>query len=191
VDLSFVEPKTVFLIAHLIGLAFGVGGALISDLLFMKSMRDGRIDTTEMNFLVLGSNCVTFGLLLMIASGIGLFSLNPEAYLVSQKFLAKMTVVGVLTVNGILFHLLHIPTLVIWSKGMLSPEEFGRRRFGFLASGVVSIVSWCTALTLGAFKILPLSYGMILGVYASALVIGIFIGVLLIDRLIPYAKKAS
>ena len=43
---DFINVKTLFLIAHLFGLALGAGGAFISDILFLKSVKDRKITKT-------------------------------------------------------------------------------------------------------------------------------------------------
>lgn len=189
--MDFVDAKTIFLIAHLIGIAFGVGGALISDILFIKSMRDGKISRTEMDFLITASGCVTFGLLLLIASGAGMFSLNPEGYMESAKFMTKMAVVAILSVNGIIFHVIHIPLLKLWSRGKISFSAFKSKRVWLVISGVVSLVSWLSALILGAFKSVPLSFELLFSLYLAALAVGVFVGIILLDRLVPKPTKES
>lgn len=188
-DLSFVEPKTLFLIGHLLGIALGVGGAFMSDILFFKSIRDGKISKTEMSFLELGSLCVTFGLIVLIISGIGLFSLDTERYLNSSKFLVKMTIVAILSVNGIIFHMLHIPLLKKWVAGSISAAAVSKRRWHIMASGVISLVSWISALVLGAFRSIPFSYEIIFYLYLAVLAGGLFVGFVLMDKIIPRFKN--
>ncbi len=189
-DLSFIEPKTLLLIVHLLGIALGVGGALISDLMFFRAIRDQQISSSEMDFLTQTSRCVSVGLLLLILSGVGLFFLDPDRYLASSKFIAKMVIVLILAVNGILFHLIHIPRLRSIAENRVSLlYEFSKRRWLFLASGVVSMVSWISALVLGAFKSIPLPVEVILSFYAAILVLAFIVGILLIDTLLPIRQK--
>lgn len=188
-DLSFIEPKTLLLIAHLIGLALGVGGALIADAMFFKSIRDWRITKTEMGFLVLGSYAVMTGLVLLILSGAGMFSLDPERYLASSKFLAKMTVVALLAVNGLILHNLQIPYLHRMAHERRSTRTgFISNRSLFLFGGAVSAVSWIAALTLGAFRSIPWSYATIMGLYISVVLIVCATAYVLRQRLIPVSS---
>ncbi|HEY4473584.1 MAG TPA: hypothetical protein VI957_00280 [Candidatus Paceibacterota bacterium] len=185
-DFSFIETKTLLLIVHLIGLALGVGGALMSDLMFFRAIRDKEITPTEMDFLTLASRCVTIGLFILILSGVGLFFLDTERYLASSKFLVKMTIVLILTLNGVLFHLIHIPHLKsVAGNRVPLLYEFSKRRWLFLGSGVVSVVSWLSALILGVFKSVPLSYEVILDGYGILLIIGFIVAFLLRNRLLP------
>ncbi len=188
-DFSFVEIKTLLLVVHLLGLALGVGGALISDAIFFRAIHDWRISKTEMGFLRLGGVTVSIGLGLLILSGISMFSLDPERYLESTKFIAKMTVVAVLAANAVLLHKLHIPHMeMISKKGTSTRTGFAKSRTLVLVSGVVSVVSWLSAMVLGAFRSIPWSVEMILSVYALVLLIGFVFAFILRDRLMPIRR---
>lgn len=188
-DFSFVEVKTLLLIVHLLGLALGVGGALISDAIFFRAIRDWRISKTEMEFVHLGGVAVSIGLGLLILSGLAMFSLDMERYLASTKFMAKMAVVAILAANAVLLHKLHIPHMArISKKGISTRTGFAKSRTLVLASGVVSVVSWLSAMVLGAFRSIPWSIEMILSVYAFALLIGLAVAFALRDRLMPIRR---
>lgn len=185
-DLSFIELKTLFLIVHLIGLALGVGGALISDVMFFKTIRDWRITKTEMEFLTIGSYAVGAGLVLLVVSGIAMFSLAPEQYLESSKFLAKMTVVAILAVNGLVLHTIQVPHLKQVAERRLSTRTaFLETRPLLLTSGVVSVVSWLSALILGAFRSIPFSYEMIISSYLAMLFLALGVAFVIRDFIIP------
>lgn len=189
-DFSFIETKTLLLIVHLIGISFGAGGAFISDLMFFKAIRDGRITKSELGFLNLGSLAVAFGLTLLVFSGLWMFSLDPERYSESTKFLAKMTVVGVLIANGVLLHNVQIPYLKAMAHQRISTRKgFTPVRFLFLFSGVVSLVSWVTALVLGAFRAVPWSYASIITLYCAVLAVGFIVGFIFRQVLVPTTKQ--
>src|SRR3989344_4267080 len=109
--LDFIEAKTIYVILHLLGAVIGMGGAFASDAIFFSSVRDGKISDTEMRFIRLGGRMVWVGLAIIIVSGFLLFSLNTERFLNSSKFMAKMTIVAIIVINGAIFHLVHIPRL--------------------------------------------------------------------------------
>ncbi len=191
-DLGFIELKTLFLIVHLVGLALGVGGALISDAMFFKTIRDWRITKTEMGFLTLGSYAVGLGLLLLVVSGAAMFSLAPEQYLESSKFLAKMTIVGILALNGVVLHLVQIPHLKDVAETRASTRiAFLETRPFLLTTGVISVVSWLSALVLGAFRTIPLSYEVIVGLYAAGLLLALGVAFVIRDLLIPTREQAT
>ncbi|MDP2648020.1 MAG: hypothetical protein Q8P35_02165 [Candidatus Yanofskybacteria bacterium] len=149
----------VYLIFHLFGVAVGAGSAYMSDLIFIHSARDGKISPTEHTFLRLASRMVWVGLFILILSGIGLYFEHPERYAESGKFWAKMTIVGVIILNGIIFHTYHIPHLKRNpGEHLLFSEVFSRRGPLLLVSGAVSFVSWTSALILGAINRIPFTY---------------------------------
>ncbi|HEX9722090.1 MAG TPA: hypothetical protein VGA53_02395, partial [Candidatus Paceibacterota bacterium] len=126
--LDFIEIKTIYLIFHLFGIAIGAGGAFASDLIFFKSVKDGRLSATEFGFMELGGKMVWVGLAILVISGVLLFSLNPETYIVSSKFQLKMTVVAIIIANGIVLHLSFIPKLKAATKiGDINVAEFVRQ----------------------------------------------------------------
>ncbi|MEX2033131.1 MAG: hypothetical protein WD889_01035 [Candidatus Colwellbacteria bacterium] len=167
-----MELSNLYTIFHLLGVAFGVGGAFASDSMFLKSLKDLKISKTEMSFLQMGSVMVWLGLVILIISGALLFSLDSERYLNSAKFLAKMTIVGIILLNGLFLHVNLIPRLRRHIEGHLpSSDEFMRKRPYLFTSGAVSLVSWLSALILGALHKAPWSYGEIMGVYLLMLLI--------------------
>ena len=189
-DLSFIETKTLLIIVHLLGLAFGVGGAFLSDLMFFRAIKDGRITKGEIDFLNLGSWSVAVGLGVLICSGLWMFSLDPERYLASTKFLAKMTIVAVLAVNGFVLHSVQIPYLKSMALNRIGTKKgFAAMRFMFLFSGVVSLVSWVSALVLGAFRSVPWSYEIIISIYLLVLSFGFLVAFVFRQRLVPLATR--
>lgn len=168
-----LEYKTVFTILHLFGVALGAGGAFMSDGMFFISIKDRLLSVTELRFMKLGSTFTWVGLALLFLSGLGLFLGNPEAYMESSKFLTKIIIVLVITINGIYFHLSHIPFLEARSNKRFSdiPELDSRRNF-LLFSGVVSVVSWSLAIILGALRSIPITLEFALLAYVSLIMLG-------------------
>jgi hypothetical protein len=159
-----MDTKTLLIIAHLFGVALGAGGAFASDGIFLKSIKDQRISKTEMGFIVFGSAMVWVGL----------------------KFLAKMTVVFILIVNGIVFHISHIPRFFRHVDQFFhSSDEFMRKRWLILSSGAVSIVSWSYALILGALPSVHYSYTTIMLVYILLVLGSVGIALSLKKRVLP------
>jgi hypothetical protein len=185
-----IDIKTILTIIHLFGVAIGAGGAYATDVMFFKSVRDERISKTEMGFLTLGSSMTIIGLILLIVSGVGLFSLNTALYLTSSKFLAKMTIVCILIINGIIFHKSHMPRLLRHLGHHLpSSDEFIRRRTFFLTSGVISVASWSFALVLGALRSVPYSYTTIMLTYLFIVFIGVLFVFLIKNHILPHHKQ--
>jgi hypothetical protein len=154
-----IDLKTIYTILHLFGVAIGAGGAFMSDAMYLSSVKDKRLLPTEARFLRLGGFMVWSGLFLLVISGILLFSTNPAYYLASDKFLLKMITVGIITVNGLVFHLIHLPVLhrTTDKEAMHTDDEFKKKSLMIYVSGGISAVSWSAAIILGALRSLPVS----------------------------------
>lgn len=192
--LEFLYTPIVML--HLVGFALGVGGATVSDILFLKFLKDFKIDVRENKVLKIMSQIIWFGLLLIIISGIGLYLPRAEELLQSSKFLLKMVVVAVIVVNGALLNLLVSPRLMQISIDYMDPEKptvlrVGQvnsfRKFSF-ALGAISFGSWYTALILGVLDRIPLPFIQLLGIYIGIIII-LVIGSQIFERLYTHQKK--
>lgn len=161
--------------AHLIGLLLGFGGAIISDVFFMKFLKDLKISKNESETLKTLSQIVWFGLGIIVISGILLFLSDAERLSGSAKFLAKMIVVSVLIINGFLLNIIVAPKLTSMFFGKLTDKEKGVRNLRRLAFalGAVSMTSWSSAFILGIMRTSPASLHVILAIYASLLLIAI------------------
>jgi len=185
--LGFIDAKTALLILHIGGVALGAGVAFFSAAMFMKVMYDGRVTKNELSFIELASAIVAVGLGILVASGIGLFLLDAEKYLASSKFLAKMTIVAVLVVNGSIIHAIHLPALQKHLGEFLpTVPGFGLRSVAMYAGGAVSMVSWASALVLGVFRSVPYEYEIIMLVYAALLMLGVLASIPL--RMLTFSK---
>ena len=183
------DLKSAAIILHLIGVVIGAGGAYVSDFLYLKSTKDGSLDVKELRTLRRASKIVWFGLVILFASGIILFSLNPAVYAASSKFLTKMAVVGVLTLNGFLFHFVHMPVLHRTTDGKLfRSKEFLRKGSIIYASGAVSIVSWTSAIVLGFLRSIPYTFAQAFGIYILIVAVAI-VGALIQFRFLSKKEK--
>jgi len=184
-ELTFLDAKTLLTIGHVLGAVIGAGGAYASDLMFFASVRDRKLTAVELSFMRVGSKMVWVGLALLILTGLGIFSLNPEFYLSSSKFLVKMTIVAIITVNGLIFHLAHMPMFRRHSDHHFpSSSEFVRKSPYIMASGAISALSWTWALVLGVLRGLPYSYGQILVAYLMTIAIAIVVALIIRKRLL-------
>ena len=163
----------LLVIFHLIGLALGAGAAFYSDFLFTDVLKDHKFDKTEYRILKLTSRVVWLGLFVLTISGLLIFLGNTEDLLDSPKFLAKMTIVGVLTLNGVLFHFYQMPRLKRYvGKGLRGNKDFKDNFAGpFFIGGAVSGVSWVAALVLGSLRTIDLSYYQIMAIYLVVLAV--------------------
>jgi hypothetical protein len=176
--LGFIDLKTFYTIVHLMGVVLGAGGAAVSGVMFLNTIRDRIITKTEIRFLKLGSVMVWVGVAVVLISGSLLFSLDPTKYFASSKFLSKMAIVVIIICNGVLYHLYHLPKLIQESGGHFT---FRSHRVLFVSGGV-SLVSWVYTVVLGALKTVPYSFATIMLVYVVLLVLSI-IGVLAVYKI--------
>jgi hypothetical protein len=158
---------------HVFGAVLGMGAALMGDLVFLTSAKDKIFSHDEMRLMNAIGNAVWLGLTVLAVSGLLLFFRDPSAYLVSSKFIAKMVVVLIITLNGIVLHAYHMKHL----KGVLGVHFPGDKNFMKNANlmaigGVISVVSWFTALTLGVSSGSSFSALNILLIYLAVILSG-------------------
>lgn len=142
------NTHTVSLVLHLIGLILGFGGAILTDVLFIKCVRSSRAGHTLLLVMKTASSLVIVGYLLLVASGGALLASGSH---VSNKFWAKMVVVAVIGINGTAAHHIIFPRLTNKIK-----QRDNTITITFLHQmsvvAAVSGVSWIAALILGAWK---------------------------------------
>lgn len=182
--------KTLWLIVHLFGVVIGAGGAFASDAMFFKSIRDHKITHVELSFLRVGSAMVWTGLAILLISGSALFLTNPAGYLSSSKFIAKMVIVLVIILNGLVFHFAHFKLMDRHAGHHFpSSDEFARKRKWILISGVISVVSWVSAIILGSLHSIDAPAAGILSGYALILIFGIANAMLFKNKILPAHKQ--
>lgn len=174
--MEWIDTKTIYTILHLLGVTLGAGGSFMSDVIFITTTKDKVLDKSEFNILTKGSMVVWIGLLLLVISGALLFSLDPNTYLSSSKFILKMIIVGVIAINGLIFHIYHTRRLrSLVGEHLSVSADFIRYSRGMYYSGALSMVSWVSALILGGLRMIPVSVALGLGIY-SGLVVCALIG---------------
>lgn len=170
----FASAKTVSIILHVLSVVLGMGAALVSDILFSSYIVDKKINPTENKTLSLLSRVIWISLALIVLTGFAIFLSNPDKYLHSAKFITKMSIVGVLIVNGILFwKVTHKELKSLNFTDTNSHHRIVRVRKLSFAFGAVSMTSWLSAFVLGSLSVVPLTLPTLLGGYILALVIAI------------------
>lgn len=167
---EFISPFSVAI--HVLSVVCGMGAALIADLLFSFYSKDRSFSRMEINTLEILSRIVKIALYAIVISGILVFLSDVEKYIVSAKFLAKMTILVALVLNG------YILNTYVWShilargsKSFFAPNEKAVRQVAFVG-GAISVVSWITLFMLGTLESVPYTYATILSLYASAVFLG-------------------
>ncbi len=138
--------------AHLIGLALGFGVAIMADLCAARSLFR-PLQEHEFDDLHRYHRTVALGLALFWASGLVLLWLRTGLALenFSPKLIAKLCVVGLLTVNAYLIGRIGLPTMIAWAGCRFGALPFAHRlRLGALAG--MSGAGWVAALALGVFS---------------------------------------
>lgn len=155
----FKEYKTISVIVHVLSVIVGMGSALVSDILFNIYIKDKKIQKHENQTLSTLSIIVWISLAFIVLSGLALFLSDPLKYAYSVKFLVKMTIVGVIIVNGYLFWKAIHPALhKINFTDTNMHHKYVRLRKASFAMGAVSLASWLSAFVLGMLGHIPLTY---------------------------------
>lgn len=170
------QYKGLIVLIHAVGAAIGVGAVTITDVFFMRFLKDYRINHDEAATLHVLSNVIWVALGILIVSGIGLFVVNSAVLMITPKFLVKVLIVGVLVVNGVFLNLIIHPRLVDISFGertVKAPGELHYLRKLAFAFGAVSIVSWYTVFILGSLRTVSLSFAAIFGIYLGLIILAV------------------
>lgn len=146
-----MDLRLLALIVHLVGFALGLGGATMSDIMFFKSIRSGKFSTAQLDTLTTLSRVIWIGLGLLIISGLSIFAMiyseqGSLPMLSSPRWQAKLTLVGIVLVNGLVFKYSIFPFLRRNADQAVSLQTFGSKLWRLALSGAVSIVSWYSIL---------------------------------------------
>ncbi len=166
----FQEIKIPATILHVVSVVFGMGGALVSDLLFSFFSKDKNLNKTEITTLSILSSVVFYSLILIILSGIVIFLSNTEKYMNSDKFMAKMTILLVLCINGYFLNKYVWPHLL--KRGFFTAKkERSIRKIAFFC-GAVSVISWISVCALGVLDSSPIPYIYMIAIYGAIILAG-------------------
>jgi hypothetical protein len=167
---------TILKITHLIGLIMGLGGAILADTTIFTRGVIRPVSAYTIYQAKFLSHVVSVGLAILWISGGALVWANtlvhPE-YLTNQKLWAKIAIVLVLTVNGVLVHKLVLPLLKKSIGQRLFDHTSAKQVLGMTLLGSISLVSWTVPFILGKASELNYVTPMlnILAVYAGSLLI--------------------
>lgn len=182
---DFIDTKTVYTIIHVFGAIIGAGGAFVSDGMFFDTVKDGQVAKRELEFMKLGGKFVWLGLSILFVSGILLVSTDPSTYLASHKFLVKVTIVGIIVLNGIIFHTIHIPHIRNHLGIKLSESVTFLKKSSFIMmSGALSFVSWVFTVILGSLRHVPYQYTEILSVYVVCVALAMIVALNMKNRML-------
>ncbi len=160
-------------LVHVTSVVLGMGGALVSDVLFSFFGKDKKLNKTEINTLDVLSKLVFYSLFVIIFSGLFIFLGNIDKYINSAKFLSKMSILAVLLINGYFLNKYVWPHLLQKNFFTLKRER-NVRRLAF-ACGAISVVSWLSVCLLGVLDNLDINYGLIMSLYAGVIFVSILV----------------
>lgn len=168
-----VRVLTLLVGVHLIGLCFGLGGATMLDFWILRWMRWGGLPPEIGRIFLFVSKVCTVGIGLLWLSGLGflaIYAAEAPEKLQNPKLWAKITVVVVLTLNGLVIHGAILPGILRDIGRPMLDGISGKRTGVFLVSGAVSGVSWYAAFALGLMRELngTVSYGVLIGLWLAA-----------------------
>jgi uncharacterized membrane protein len=147
--LSFI---TILKIAHLMGVIMGLGGAFIADALILTKAVRQPIEKHFIQTIKFLSHIVFTGLVLLWVTGIALayekMIATPE-FFGSMKFWAKVTIVCVLTLNGVVVHNIVLKYIEKQEDKKLFSSDTRRYMLPFALVAAVSSVSWFIPLIMG------------------------------------------
>lgn len=194
-----MDIRNALIIAHIIGTALGAGGATVSDYLFFKFAKDGKLDKDEYRILLTVSDIIWTGLLILLLSGFGFIALylsgNESVIRVYNlnKIWAKCTIVAILIANGFFMHRKILPMLHHRESRSLITPSFIRKSPLMFTAGAISAVSWYSALILGAWRGLTATYSEILIAYICIAIVAIIgsniLGRTMVNRLAQDKKR--
>lgn len=182
-----IDIRTLLIIGHTVGTVLGAGGATVGDVLFFKSIKDGRISRAEYDLLAAVGKLVWVGLAILLLSGFGFILLFLADHEEARqrydldKIIAKLTIVVVIFVNGLVIHYRLLPLFLARLGRPLFTGVVTRHLTLVLSSGAISGVSWYTTLVYGAWRGLPGNYWTMMIIYLTLLV-GVVLVVNVIGR---------
>jgi len=109
-----MDSSTIILFVHLLGLTFGAGAAFVLDLVILKFCVTDRITKEKVQIIEFATRVTVFGLAVLWVSGL-LFlyklSITNPIGLENPKIWAKVSIVILLTLNGMYIHSVVLPAI--------------------------------------------------------------------------------
>jgi hypothetical protein len=170
-------------ILHIMGVAIGVGAATATDPLFLSSIRNRKLSSDQLVLLHNISRVVMAGLTLVVLSGIAHLWLHPTA-IYNTGFLAKMTIVFIVAVNGMLFHFKVLPHLEEHVDERMNPKSLCEELPLMAATGALSGVSWYSALILAFLMPFEFPYLLLFSAYLTVVTGAIIVAYLALSHII-------
>lgn len=161
-SMEFEFTRLALVYAHLIACCVAVGLVLMSDVAMVRQlMSDAPTQRADPRHFEELQDTVVLALAALWASGALIVALDTSfkglEYFGNPKLQAKITIVTLLTFNGVLLHHRVLPWMQ--KAGNLLHLSFGQRMFAVFA-GSVSGVSWAYAALMGVGRTLSWKYSL-------------------------------
>ena len=183
-----IDFDEIAVFIHIIGVALGAGGAFITDVVFINMIKSKTFEKTHIKIITLISKTIWIGAAIVVSSGLVLFIKNSEYYLGNPQFLAKMTIVAIILINGATFHFYQLPLLEkLKDKPVGAITKFSNRREILLVSGAFSSTSWVTTIILGSTIYKEWNYFLIMATYLVVITGAATTALILRNYIIPKA----
>jgi uncharacterized membrane protein len=159
--------KTALVYFHVLSLAAAFGATLIAEHLIF--FRNGQFSRDNYETLIFAARTTRASLVLLWLTGIGLvivgYLADPQ-YIANQKIWAKVSIVLLMSINGVYIHKRILPRFAELDNGALlirTTAESARMRIAF----ATSLSGWLLTPFYGAAKFLNQGYvyGELLGLY--------------------------
>lgn len=192
--MEFEFTRLALVYAHLIACCVAVGLVLTSDVATVRRlMSDNPAQRTDPRHLRELQDTVVLALATLWASGALIVALDTSvkglAYFANPKLQAKLTIVSLLTLNGVLLHHRVLPWMQ--KAGNLLHLSFGQRMVAVLA-GSVSAGSWAYAALMGVGRPLSWKYSLteLLAAY-PVLIAGGFVAMMVLTAWAQYRASGQ
>lgn len=167
--LAYFDLHLIYLVIFSLGLSIAAGAAILSNLLFVTSVRDGIISKDEFRILRHSRAVVWVGIILYVFSGVGLFTLSAEAMLGIGIFYADMTIATLMIINAFIFQYFYLPklgglvgeTTIDPASGVTSSNLSAY----LVVSEAVSVASWVFIILHHAMFRFPGDYSLVMSAY--------------------------
>jgi hypothetical protein len=166
--------RNILRIVHFIGLALGLGAAMLLDLMILQYLPGRVISKQNCEFITFCSDIVAAGLRLLWVTGLGFlvfyWTYDP-INLINGKIWAKMIIVLILTINGFFIHRTVLPFLRSQIGKTMLHGATRKQQHLLVSAGSISTVSWFGPLFIANMPQLNFQVPMIqiLAVYAFVL----------------------
>lgn len=145
----------IFLTVHILGIALGMGSALVADFSFFRTIRQGdQISAETVVWMRSFSSAVWIGLLLMFISGLAMFFTDTDKYLHSIGYIFKMILIVILMINGLFLNCYSTAKLTTFNfsqKYTRRDASWKARKLSFIF-GAISSTTWLSIVMVAMFK---------------------------------------